>query len=35
MCKNREIYGLLKNMDCYYAQGYYINRPFEENRFND
>ena len=33
--ENREIYGLLKDMDCYCVQGYYISRPVEEERFND
>ena len=33
--ENREIYDLLKDMDCYCAQGYYISRPVEEERFND
>ena len=29
-----EIYDLLKDMDCYCAQGYYISRPIDEEKFN-
>ncbi|MDA0229212.1 MAG: bifunctional diguanylate cyclase/phosphodiesterase [Proteobacteria bacterium] len=33
--ENREIYDLLKDMDCYCAQGYYISRPVDEDKFSD
>ncbi|MBT4426510.1 MAG: bifunctional diguanylate cyclase/phosphodiesterase [Rhodospirillaceae bacterium] len=33
--ESREIYDLLKEMDCYCAQGYFISRPVDEIAFKD
>ena len=32
--ESREIYDLLKSMDCYCAQGYYISRPVDDEEFS-
>jgi EAL domain-containing protein (putative c-di-GMP-specific phosphodiesterase class I) len=31
--ESREIYDLLRNMNCYCAQGYYVSRPIDDEKF--